>query len=150
MRLGNSQNHNSSQLTSCKDDDCSDMPGLISSEDSDDDDIEAPNTPKTQKRGSRSKYKVSEGCEQGTQLQHKLLSQLKVPPPLPIAPTVDFAAFFRKESVKRGIEATAENTGAGAAAGILATPRVAGSVALKKQKQEKSASKGKGKGAAIL
>ena len=71
-------------------------------------------------------------------------------PPLQIAPTVDFAAFFRKESVKRGIEATAENTGAGAAAGILATPRVAGSVALKKQKQEKSASKGKGKGAAIL
>ena len=40
-----------SQMTSCKDDDCSDMPGLISSEDSDDDDIEAPNTPKTQKRG---------------------------------------------------------------------------------------------------
>ena len=67
----------------------------------------------------------------------------------PIAPT-DFAAFFRKESGKRGFEATAENTGAGAAAGILATPRVASSVALKKPKQEKSASKGKGKGAAIF
>ena len=84
--------------------------------------------------------------------------------PRPIAPTVDFAAFFKKEkketpaallrppskSVKREFAATAENTGPGAAAGILATPKGAGSVASNKQKKKKSAGKGKGKGAMAL